>query len=95
MVQVTIYKTETSHKCREQTYDYKGGRNERMNWEPGINMHTTIYERDKDLLPHGTLSIMLYINELYKKELFKKITMLSCIFRKRKETETYNKESNT
>ena len=42
-----------SHRCRKQTYDYQGGKEERVNWEIGTDIYTPLYINqitNKDLL---------------------------------------------
>ena len=98
MVQMKLFtKQKQSHKCRKQTYDLPGGKEWReMNWETGIDIYILPYIKqitNKDLLPHMELLSML-CNEINGKRIFKRVHNM-CIFKKRRKTRTYNKESNT
>ena len=44
MVQMKLLtKQKYSHRCRKQTYGYKGGRRGGINWEIGIDIYTLLY----------------------------------------------------
>ena len=45
MVQVNLFaKQKYRQRHREQAYGYQGGRLGGMNWEIGVDMHTTVYK---------------------------------------------------
>lgn len=88
-------KQKQSHKCREQTYDYKGGEEWRgMNWETGINIHTLPYMKQIRIYYCTWNSSQCSVMRCIRKEFFKRVDNMY-MFKKRRKTQTYNKERNT
>ena len=38
-----LAKQREKHRCREQMYEYQGGKEHGMNWEIGIDIYLTLY----------------------------------------------------